>query len=1057
LEKNSIFWTKQIFILFFLLILAPHAFAQNWMSGYSYRKKITIDKSKVSGAASLSNFPVLIRIQDTGLKYLSSCESRLKSNKGLDISFAQLAAPMLPISFQLDHYDPANGVLACWVNIPELFATNHAGHNEIYLYYGSNSLHDPFSPAAQAVWSVNHQRVWHLNFDAEPSISRNANGSGKNLSGTPGMGANNFPVARIGQGLLLNGSTDAMYSAPDTNTTIYISAWIQLHQIGTEQTVLANDTTNGGYVIKINALGNPVFETKNAEGLKSITAAYTLSPNTWYYFVWIFSKGVKRIYIDGMYRGGGGSSGIKLGRGGALSIGRSKQNDNYFNGLIDELRIENVERNLDWLTTEYRNQYNPEGFIQVAAEEVNPGSVPVMHVFTGSGGTDEWANPANWADGELPGQNSNVIIQAGQELRLSAGAITVLNKLVLEPAALLTLAADLELNCTVNIATSAKVTLAEGARLVFKSDVWNDGEIVSDQDNCSLVLKGDYATQLFGGAGTTDVSRLEINHAAATHTTWLQSKINVSQQVELIRGTLNANGNLNLLAGAANQAAALLPILDAGNAQITGNVNVQHFIAGSFLSPSTARGWWLLASPVYQTQSNGQQLHDLSAVKASVFVTGKGGIQNGFDASPNNGATIYTHDQSLPGSLSQKYKAIPNMNATVPLGTGFYLFSRGGRDAPEAYQHQIQQAPFSNPGPYVITYSGKLFTGDLAINLFNRNTGAEGDGFNLLGNPYASAVRWGALQKNNLSPFIWVFDPKNNAYQVSDDPAYLIPSGRGFFVRVNAGQATGSVTFSESAKYTGSTVPPVQMFVQVGKGQAKNETLTRLKVRLSKDDLADDYVLVLRKDGNDEVNDADADKIGEGYLSIAGLTHTGNKLSIEERAADTSKKEVSLYVKGWTNGIYTLNLKAEFKPNEEILLSDHYLGVNKRLVMGEQSYNFSIDNTIPETYGTKRFALLYRQTKTIQTNQEPDKKIILYPNPFNEVLFIKSGSLTYKNLKVLIRDIQGRLVWTNDLPVLAVNIPVQQLCGHLQKGIYFLQLINQQNHKVLGSFKIIRN
>ncbi|WP_316811247.1 LamG-like jellyroll fold domain-containing protein [Pedobacter heparinus] len=1045
--------------MFFLFLLAVDSAAgQSWMPGYGFRKKITIDKSKVSGTVNLINFPVLIVLQDAELKYISNCEGRMKHSSGLDISFAAINTPLLPLGFQLDHYDPVNGKLVCWVNINELFAGNNAGSNEIYLYYGATVLHDPFSLSAKAGWSFNYQQVWHLNLDAMPSISRSANrGPEMNMTGNPGMSQANFSAARIGNGLLFNGSTDGMTAAADTNTTVCISAWVKLHQTGTEQIILASDTTAGGYVIKLNAQGNLVFETKSTDGFKSVATAEALLVNTWYHLTCIFIKGIKRIYLNGVYKTGGGSSSIKLGRGGALRIGKSKQNDRYFKGMIDELRIQNMERSIDWLSTEYRNQDNPGGFISIAAEEINPANVSQVYEFTGAAGTQNWTDEGNWNLGRVPGQNSNVTIKAGRQSQLPPGVLTALKKLDLEPGAILHLETDLELQCALSIASSAAVVLGEGVQLAFKYDVQNNGTILLNGNNGGLAFKGNHAMQTFSGTGTARVSRLEIGLAAAGNAVLLQSNINVSKQVELIRGTIHANGKLTLLSTAANQSASLMPVTDTDSTKITGDVNVQHYIAGNFNPPSTARGWWLLAAPVYQPELNPGLRYGFSAVKASVFVTGTAGIQNGFDASPNNGGTIYTHDQSLPGSLSQKYRAIPNMAAGVSLGKGFYLFSRGSRNVPDAYLHQIQTPPFSNPAPYLITYTGQLYTGNLTVELFNRNTGAEGDGFNLLGNPYASALRWGALQKTNVSPFIWVFDPQNNAYQVTDDPAYIIRSGTGFFVRVNHGNTDGTLSFHEAAKYTPATTPALQMSVPAAKAFVKKEITTRLNIQLCKDGLSDHYALVFRSNGNDGVNDSDAAKIGEGYLSIAGMALNGTKLAIDERAADTLEKEIGLYVKGWVSGNYMLNLKAELKPGVEIVLADHYLGISKRLLAAESTYQFFMDNAIPATYGIQRFSIIYKQLAAVKTiEQETARDILIYPNPFKELFYLKSR-LTYKNLKVLIRDVRGRIVWSNDLPVLNAGIPVQQCCGQLQPGIYFMQLLDQQNNSVRATFKIWRN
>jgi hypothetical protein len=1054
LKNYSFFWSKQMILLIFAAVVSQLAFAQSWMPGYNFRKKISINKSVVSGMVNLSSFPLLIEFEDPDLREALGCGH----NRGLDISFATAEESSIPINFQLDNYDAAKGKLTCWVKVNELITSSNAGINELYLYYGSNQIHNPFSIVAQNTWSDSYQQVWHLNLDTAPSTSYSANhSSGTTATGTPGMGRANFPAARIGAGVLFNGVSDALIAATDTNTTVCITAWVKPNQIGTEQVILANDSATGGYRVKINPSGNLVLESLNFLSANSIATTTSLAAGTWYHIALIFNKGIKRIYVNGEYKAGGGVFNSKLGRGGKVSVGRSKQNDKYFNGAIDELRIQHIERGIDWFATEYRNQQNPDIFFSISAREINPVQTAIVNEFTGAAGTENWTDEGNWSHGKLPENYSGITVKAGTRLKIAAGAHVALNKLIVETGAIISLAGSLEANCTATVEASASIILADGAQLIFKQDVSNNGSITLNQTNGTIIFSGNHELQTFSGTGSCAVSRFEMNMASAGQTVLLQAKISVSRQLELIRGTLNANGNLTLLSTGTDHNAALMPVQNTGNASVIGQVNVQRFIDGDFAAPSTARGWWLLASPVYHSIINGTMQYGLSAIKESIFVTGAGGVNNGFDPSPNNKATIYTHDQSLPGTLSQKYTAIPDMHVNVPLGKGFYAFSRGDRDVADAYRHQIQGPLFSNPQPYTITYTGKLFTGDLTVPLFNKNTGAEGDGFNLLGNPYASAITWGGLQKVNVGPFIWVFDPKNNAYQVTDDPGYIINPGAGFFVRVNNGNATGSLTFRETAKYTGPTTPATPMLAAIHTGFEKRATLTsRLSICVSRAGLSDAYVLILRPGGENEINDADAQKIGEGYLGIAGLAANGNKLSVDERAADTTAKTIKLYVKGWASGNYTLDLKGTFKPDEQVTLVDHYLNLRKPVSTGDLVYPFYMDMGIAGTYGGSRFSLRFEQLRQT-TDQPAGKSILIYPNPFNNEIYLKSDSQTLKSLKVVIRNITGNVVWNSGVTILDAGIPLQLLCGHMMKGIYFLQLIDPKTNKVLASFKTLKN
>lgn len=1035
------------------------AHAQAWMQGYNFRKKIAVDKSKVPGALNLHNFNVLIELESLELKYALGCGDGLQHASGLPISFTSKDHPDIPIGFQVDSYDPVAGKLRCWVQVTELIAGQNPGTNEIYFYYGGNEFHNPLSDESRAIWSAGYRQVWHMNFDSAPAVTFSGNHqNGRYLTGHATMTAANFVPGIIGSATTFNGDTDYMHSVADKEGATSISVWIKLRQIGAEQVILANDSAGNGYRLKINAQGKVAFDILSLGAVNSHSSIDAIPVNSWVYLTVFFVNNQKKIYVNGQYRGGGGSPSSNGGTGETLSIGRSKQNNSYFNGFIDELRIAGTEKSLNWMLTEYGNQLHPETFISVSSPEVNPIQSSGANVFIGSNGTANWHDENNWSFGQLPGRYNDVIIPTGKEVYLDGGETVSVNSLLMEQAAKITLSGNLEVNCTAQLAFSSSIHLKGTGRLIFKNDLLNNGKIVSGQNDGALEFRGGQSVQLVSGSGTITVGRLEVSLALPEYKLLLHVKANVSKGLVLLNGMLHTNDQLTLLAGGYNNYAVVMPVDEVNKTGVIGNVNIQQFIDGNFSSPSTARGWWLLSSPVYHAV-NAIKEYNLHAIKKSVFVTGPGGIVNGFDPSPNNKPTIYTHNQALPGTLPQKYTGIPRMDVSMPLGKGIFIFSRGNRIEPDAYEHQVQKPPFSNPQPYVFTHTGKLFTGDLKIDVFNNNAGTEGDGYNLLGNPYASPITWGGLQMVNVLPFVWIFDTKNNAYLVTDNPDYVIHAGTGFFVKVSMGSNAGAVTFTEKAKYTGTALARFNQVASIdSRRQFSKSIATEINIDLKKEGLADTYKLILRKNGSQEVTDADAEKIGEGYLSISGLTASGHQLAIDERRIDTGTRVIELFVKGWTTGTYTLTLKMSLNNNEGVVLLDHYLNTRTPVVQPEYLHSFFMDMENTETYGGKRFSLIVEpMTAANPLNREADKAISFYPNPVNELIYFRSKTHTWRNLTVLIRTITGNVIWKGALPLLEPGLPVSLPGSQLVSGLYILQLIDEKTNKTITSFKLIKN
>ncbi|MET3114470.1 hypothetical protein AAKU52_002204 [Pedobacter sp. CG_S7] len=760
--------------LLLLLFSGFYCDAQRFIPGFRFRKKITFDKNKVevnlANKSYLLNFFVLVQVEHPDLKYLEDAfVNKLTNPQGLDISFSSSTSSTVPLKFQLERYEPATGKLMCWVLLPTL-ATKGSSEisTSIYLYYGGNELHDPGSAAVESMWQEDYYSVQHFNETADGKIA-----SGKRF----------------------NGVSDQKNIAGHPDVQFSFSAWIKLNQVGQEQMIVTNDSIGiGGYQLKINSNNKLVFQIQNSVNTRTFTGTSLLKVNEWRYITISCRSDALVFLLDGNVEYSNAVLNLVIGSPGRVVIGASNLADRYFNGVIDELRIAKIAREKSLFITEYINQKDPAAFCAVGSEEENPNIAPLSFTFVGTRDS-RWLITGNWSTGILPGNNKNIRIKAGITADIPANV--VLNKLLLETGARIILNGNMQVLQTTELETGAAISTTASVLLTFEGNVKNNGAIDLSAVAAKVLFLGNNANLNYSGTGTAIVSLLEINRPVEGSIVTLLAPLRVKTTLNLLSGTVNANGNLVLLTNN-GFTAAVNPVL--GNASIIGNVQVQSLISGSFPTPATGRGWRLLSSPVRHSGNPGNYQYQLQAISTSIFVTGKGGAVNGFDPSPNNGATIYTHNQALPGALAQKYMAIPHIQMQIPVGKGFFVYSRGNKLLPNAYQNQIQSPPFANAAPYTITYIGPLFTGDLLVEVFNNNNGAVGDGFNLLGNPYAAPIRWGSLLKVNVGPFIWFYDPLNNNYRVSSNPEEIIQPGTGFFIKVNQGFTSGSVGFNENSK-----------------------------------------------------------------------------------------------------------------------------------------------------------------------------------------------------------------------------------------------------------------
>jgi|GEM_PF-911738 len=1092
----------KILKLFLLLSFAGfQVSAQAWLPGYNYRKKITINKAMVSGTSNLAQFQLLVALEDQDLRYVAAnCSgNKISGSKGRDFAFTMVSAPQTPLSYQLDDYVAATGKLVSWVRLPSLAASGSTtAATQIYLYYGSNNIHFPKAAAAQQTWNNDQDRIWHMN--PEPAGISIVNGASSNAAEglRPGktMTTANYVPGKIGNAIYLNGSNQQLSSGRLNGTNFFISCWIKIDSIGREQVILGMDSTaTSGFVLKLGASGQLIQEIRSTSSVLLNPSSLVLVANRWYHLVSSIFGNRRDIYIDGVNYYGGLSS-VNMRQGGSLVVGSSKGNDKYFGGIIDELRIQTITTNpsLELIKTSYVNQHDPAAFYVVSAEEKNNAVIRTGMVFSNVR-NQSWDEPANWNSLEVPGRYEQVIL--GPRTRLSAGlpAGLTLSKLSLEAGAVLMLDQDVEILCDANIEANARLSIRDGAYLQLDGKVVNQGWLESRAAALSGGLRfSGAATQSISGAGQVSVEAILLDKASHSAMLQLEQPVSVTGSVRATMGVLHANGYLTLKHSGASKQAFLWSIPAPAQAAVVGEVTVEQLASGNFPAPATARGWRLWSSPVYHGSSAGSSYYHLYDFLAAMFVTGPGGSRNGFDDSPQNGHTIYTHNQAVVGSLSQKYSGIPGMISSVDLGRGIYVFSRGDRQSPDAYARQVQTPPFESPGSYIIQHKGLLFQGSLQLELQNRNMGAAGDGFHLLGNPYAAVLRWADLQKENLSPYLWKFNPLNNAYDVSNDLKTTINAGEGFFVKVLNGHARGSIAFGESAKLNSSTglmelkqggepvgLETAQANVRRGTTDRKlaavsaNRSVTakhtpatsatggsRIGVVLSREVFEQQYTLLLEPGGNDEVDDQDATSLGTGYVSISGLAGAGTKLSVDTRELPGRRQlEVPLFVKGYATGKYQLRITGivTLEAGTTMILKDRYL--NSQTVLSEQQvYEFEMNPAVEASFGEQRFSLLIRPRVTAE---KPDVaatteglEVLIYPNPFQHGFALKLPAVSAFRLELRLRDLMGHLVLRRNFGLVNGTDVLHLDAPGLASGAYLLELFNLDTNRPVQTSKLIK-
>ncbi len=347
-----------------------------------------------------------------------------------------------------------------------------------------------------------------------------------------------------------------------------------------------------------------------------------------------------------------------------------------------------------------------------------------------------------------------------------------------------------------------------------------------------------------------------------------------------------------------------------------------------------------------------------------------------------------------------------------------------------------------------ITWSVKsnLHQGEYTWNLNN-------EGWHLIGNPYASSIRWvdnsQAWTLTNISSTIAVTDNSVSGYpnyfrywshQEDDNPDTwgtgelqngVVAMAQAFWVYVGAGG--GTLTIKEPAK-SGDVNGKFY--------RKKPEPISeKLMITLANKHTADRAYVKLWHDATNEFElRHDVMKLWnpEG-TNLYLIDHYGNQLAIHALREISEDDNLPIGINVSEPGSYNLTIrKTENFSREDLYLVDVF---EKQLLQVGEGFSYSFEVSDPDPPINDRFYLTNRKEALL-----PDVPIQVYPNPVKDVLNVVLPSQVWSKVSLL--DAQGHLQWEGE----------QQGTRQLDlraypQGIYFLKVCQGQSIKV---YKILK-
>ena len=351
-----------------------------------------------------------------------------------------------------------------------------------------------------------------------------------------------------------------------------------------------------------------------------------------------------------------------------------------------------------------------------------------------------------------------------------------------------------------------------------------------------------------------------------------------------------------------------------------------------------------------------------------------------------------------------------------------------------------------------ISFAGTLNTGVVTVGL--TRLGATKSGFNLVGNPYPSYLDWSLVDTTaaKISSTFWyrtktlpdvnlattyTFDTFNGNGNVATSNGAttvtnLIPPMQAFWVRVNAGQTAGTLTFTNAMRKHADVVGNKM------KAPAKQNSLqSLLRLKVSNGINSDEAIVFFNPNASDGLDDYDSPKMTNGNAVIPEIyTLAGSEqLVINGLNQLVLNQEIPL---GFTTGqlnTFTINASEiqNFDSNTQIILKDKLLN-KEQLLTVDAPYSFTSDITS----STNRFSIIFRlaSVTTGMQNAEDKQEIAIYKTADNQITVHSLIDLnTQSNISVY--NAIGQEIIEKRL-----YSPVTVLENKLKSGVYLVVVTN---------------
>lgn len=684
------------------------------------------------------------------------------------------------------------------------------------------------------------------------------------------------------------------------------------------------------------------------------------------------------------------------------------------------------------ITTDYTGTTRSASTPDIGANEF----ATIQNTWTGATSSN-YNIATNWCAGSVPTATDTFTIASAANLP-ALSASTTIHTVTLNSGTRLDLnGQQLTLNGTINGLGTLRTNAASSLVIAGTGAA---GTIRIDQSN----------------PGSTNViGALTLNRGTspASGSATLAGTLRIDDSLVVTNGTLNTGDSLVLLSAATKT--ARISRINTGNAAISGQVVAQRFIS------SQGRRWRFLSSPVV-----GATVADL---KNEIHITGPGtgttiGTENsnGFDATPGNVASIFSYSESVAGVVNNGWTTPVGKTDSLRVGRGYRVFVRG----PRSEGNGLLDGSLLTQNAVTLDARGTPNYGNYKPGITYTNTGTPAaDGWNLVGNPYASPLSWNAIHDAgrsgsfpnysgtdylNLSPVVYVLNAVSNkydSYNANSDTGTLtgglIPSMSSFFIIAQA--ATAELNLRETHKSAGT---PMNIF-KTGGGNGVGIKLYETPSEF------DQFIFKPISDASPLLDGYDIPKLNNPNINISSWGVDGRYLSLDCRPLELDTIQIPLAVRLAKSGTFHMDLNGAELFEYEARLEDNFTKTSI-LIGTNTSYDFAVSSDTASS-GDFRFKLVFTKLATsVQSFASTSVllKSIAYPNPVKDQLSIAYYNNNAPSFTIELIDLIGRVHYQQKYSANTegiISLDMQAMAA----GVYFVK-ITLPNGNVINTNKIVK-